>query len=97
MKSPLRPTTPVTSPATDDGTAGADVLTSVRGPSGACTCSRGVANAADTTAAVPCTGSRMLPGAGVPTVSPSLRSADDTWATSAALGPYSVANCDAVR
>ena len=44
----------------------------------------GVPSAAETTAAVPLTGNNVLPGAGVPTVSPSPRSAEETCATSAA-------------
>ncbi len=79
------------------GDLGDAVLTSARGPLGSCTDSSGVAKAADTTAAVPLTGSRLLPAPGVPTVSPSARSAEDTWSTSAALGPNSAAYSAEVR
>ncbi len=88
---PSRPTTAVTDPARAAGICGDAVLTSAFAWFGAWTDSSGVPNAAETTAAVPLTGSKMLPGSGVPTVSPSLRSTEDTCATSAALGP----NCDA--
>ena len=60
------------------------MLTTARGAFGVWTVSIGVANAADTVAAVPCTGRRSLPGSGEPTVSPSPRSADVTRATSSA-------------
>ena len=96
-KTPSRPTSPVTSPDTEEGTEGDDVLTTAWAWSGACTCSSGVAKAAETAAAVPPTGRRMLPCCGVPTARPSLRSADDTCATSPVLGPYVAANCDAER
>ena len=80
------------------GICGDAVFTMARADSsGARTDSSGVPSAADTTAAVPRTGSSVLPGSGVPTVRPSPRSADDTWATSAGLGPYSAANCADVR
>ena len=61
------------------------------------TCSRGVPKAADTVDAVPLTGSKMLPGSGVPTVRPSLRSVADTCAITDRVGPYTAANCDEVR
>ena len=87
----------MTAPAREAGTCGAAVLTSARASLGACTDSSGVPNAADTTAAVPLTGSKMLPGSGVPTVSPSARSVEDTCATSVALGPNAAAYCAGVR
>ena len=88
-KRPSRPTTPVTAPLKEAGTCGGAVLTMARADSpGACTDSSGVPSAAETTDAVPLTGNSVLPGAGVPTVSPSPRSAEDTWATSAGVGPY---------
>ncbi len=77
----------MTRPARSAGTCGVAVLTSARGAFGVCTASIGVPNAADTVAAVPWTGRRVLPGSGAPTVSPSLRNVEDTCATSAALGP----------
>ena len=97
VKRPSRPTTPVTSPVSDEGTCGDAVLTTARDPPEGCTCSRGVPKADDTTAAVPLTGSKMLPASGVPTVRPSLLSADDTCATVDGAGPYAAANCAGVR
>src|SRR5580704_9084765 len=47
-KTPSRPTSPVTSPDTEVGTEGDDVLTTAWAWSGACTCSSGVAKAAET-------------------------------------------------
>ena len=96
-KRPSRPTTAVTEPAREAGICGAAVLTITRPRFGGWTDASGVPNAADTTAAVPLTGSRMLPGSGVPTVSPSARSAEDTCATSVAVGPNSAVYCAAVR
>ena len=97
-KSPSRPTTPVTTPSREAGTCGEAVLTIARPDwPGACTDSSGVPSAAETTDAVPLTGKSELPGSGVPTVSPSLRRAEDTWATSAVVGPYCAAYCAAVR
>ena len=73
------------------------MLTIVRATSpGARTDSRGVPSAAETTDAVPLTGKRVLPGSGEPTVNPSVRSAEETWATSAGLGPYRAAYCAAL-
>ena len=94
---PSRPTTPVTAPLSDAGICGAAVLTTTRARSGAWTASSGVPNADETTAAGPLTGSRVLPAAGAPTVSPSPRSTADTCATSAAPGPNSAAYWAAVR
>ena len=97
-KRPSRPTTPVTTPFREAGTCGDAVLTMARADCpGACTDSSGVPSAAETTDAVPLTGNSVLPDSGVPTVSPSLRSAEDTWATSAGVGPYCAAYCAAVR
>ena len=77
LKSPSRPTTPVTTPSREAGTCGDAVLTMARADwPGACTDSSGVPSAAETTDAVPLTGNSVLPGSGVPTVSPSLRRAD---------------------
>ena len=91
-KRPSRPTTPVTTPFREAGTCGDAVLTMTRADSpGACTDSSGVPSAAETTDAVPLTGNSVLPDSGVPTVSPSLRSAEDTCATSAGVGPYCAA------
>ena len=88
LTSPSRPTTPVTTPAREAGICGGAVLTMARAASpGACTDSKGVPSAAETTDAVPLTGSNVLPGSGAPTVNPSLRKAEETWATSAELGP----------
>ena len=85
-------------PASDEGTCGDAVLTIAGADSpGACTDSNGVPSADETTAAVPLTGNNVLPGSGVPTVSPSPRSAAETCATSAAVGPYCAAYCAAVR
>ena len=75
---PSNPTTAVTDPARAAGICGDAVFTREGDSSGACTDSSGVEKAADTTAAVPLTGSRVLPGSGVPTVRPSARSADET-------------------
>ncbi len=95
---PSRPTTPVTTPSREAGICGDAVFTIARADSsGAWTVSSGVPSAPETTDAVPLTGNRVLPGSGAPTVNPSLRSAEDTWATSAGLGPYSAANCADVR
>ena len=95
-KRPSRPTTPVTAPFKEAGTCGAAVLTTTRADCpGARTDSSGVPSAAETTDAVPLTGSNVLPGSGAPTVSPSLRRAADTWATSAGVGPYWAAYCAA--
>ena len=88
-KRPSRPTTPVTTPVSEAGTCGDAVLTMARADSpGACTDSSGVPSAAETTEAVPLTGNNVLPGPGVPTVSPWPRSTEDTCATSAGAGPY---------
>ncbi len=90
--------TPVTAPLREVGTWGGAVFTMARADSsGAWTDSSGVPSAAETTDAVPRTGSRVLPGSGVPTISPSLRRTEDTCATSASLGPNSAANCGDVR
>src|SRR5580693_4895592 len=97
VKRPSMPTTPVTSPANDEGTCGDVVLTTAREPPAGCTCSRGVPKAVDTTAVVPLTGSKTLPSSGVPTVRPSLRNADDTCTTVDDAGPYAEANCAGVR
>ena len=94
---PSRPTTPVTTPARDAGTCGDAVFTSAFAWFGARTDSSGVPNAAETTAAVPLTGSNVLPGPGVPTASPWARRTEDTCATSAGLGPNSAAYWAAVR
>ena len=88
----------MTTPESEAGTWGVAVLTIARACCcGGCTDSNGVPKAADTTAAVPRTGSRLLPGSGVPTVSPSARRSSDTCATSVALGPNSAAYCAALR
>ena len=81
---PSRPTTPVTAPPTSAGICGAAVPTTALARVGACTVSSGVPNADETTAAGPLTGSRVLPAAGAPTVSPSLCSTEATCATSPA-------------
>ena len=94
---PSRPTTAVTAPAREAGTCGDAVFTIAGAWCGAWTDSSGVPNAADTPAAVPRTGSKMLPGSGVPTVSPSARSAEDTRATSASVGPNAAAYWAGVR
>src|ERR1700691_2775497 len=97
-KRPSRPNTPRTNPLKEAGTCGAAVLTMARADCpGARTDSSGVPSAAETTDAVPLTGNNELPGSGVPTVSPSLCRAEDTWATSAGVGPYCAAYCAAVR
>ena len=85
---PSRPITPVTAPPSAAGICGEAVLTMAWSVSpGACTDTKGVPSAADTTEAVPRTGSNVLPGSGVPTVRPSLRSVADTCATSDGSGP----------
>ena len=95
---PSSPATPVTEPARDAGICGDAVLTIALAASpGACTDSRGVPSAAETTETVPLTGSRVLPGPGEPTVNPSPRRAEVTWVTSAGLGPYSAAYWAALR
>ena len=91
-KRPLSPTTPLTTPASEAGTPSDEVLTTARAWLGACTLSSDVPKAADTADAVPVTGSRLLSGSRSPTSSPSLRSTDVTWATSADDGPYAAAN-----
>ena len=95
---PSRPITPVTAPLSEAGTCGEAVFTIARAESpGACTDTSGVPSAAETTEAVPRTGSSVLPGSGVPTVNPSLRRALVTSATSAGLGPYCAAYCAGVK
>ena len=93
----LRPTMPVMSCASTAGTSGADVFTLEVMPPGRRTASRGVPKTVDTVRAVPLTGSRSLPGAGVPTVRPWARRVALTCVTSAALGPNAEANCADVR
>ena len=66
-------------------------------PPGRRTDSSGVPKTADTVWAVPLTGSRSLPGVGVPTVRPWARRELLTCATSAALGPKAEANWADVR
>ncbi len=88
----------MTTPESAAGTWGVAVFTIARAACcGACTDSSGVPKAADTTAAVPRTGSRLLPGSGVPTVSPSAPRSADACATSVALGPNAAAYCAAPR
>ncbi len=87
----------MTAPAREAGTCGAAVFTIDLARCGTCTDSSGVAKAAETADAVPLTGSRVLPGAGAPTVSPSPRRTEETCATSAVLGPKAAANCAEVR
>ena len=87
----------MTAPANDAGIWGGAVLTRTRAWFGAWTVSSCVPNADETTPACPLTGSRVLPAAGAPTVSPSPRSTEDTCATSAGLGPNSAAYWAAVR
>ena len=94
---PFSPITAVTVPSRAAGIWGDAVLTNARAWSGACTASSGVENAEETAAAVPVTGNRMLPAAGVPTLRPSACSAEDTWATSDGDGPNSAANRADVR
>ena len=95
--SPFRPTTPVTSPDRLEGTEGADVFTRAGSSPGACTDSTEVPKAASTAATEPLTGSRTLPASGWPTLRPSPRSTEETWATSAADGPNSAAYWAGVR
>jgi len=97
MARPSKPTTPVTALRTAAGTSGACVLTSDPTPPGSLTRSSGVAKAEDTVLASPLTGSSTLPRSGACTWSPSARRAEVTSSTSAALGPYCAANCDALR
>ena len=65
---PSRPTTPVTMPAREAATCGVAVFTIDLARCGTCTDSSGVEKAAETADAGPLTGSRLLPGAGTPTV-----------------------------
>ncbi len=86
--SPSRPTTSVTTPAREAGICGDAVFTTARADSpGAWTVSSGVPSAAATTEAVPLTGNKLLPGSGVPTVSPTLRRTEDASSTASGLGP----------
>ncbi len=88
---------PVMSCASAAGISGAAVFTLEVMPPGRRTASRGVPKTVDTVRAVPLTGSRSLPGVGVPTVRPCARRELLTCATSAALGPKAEANCADVR
>ncbi len=78
----------MTTPASEAGTWGVAVFTIARAVAcGGCTDSSGVPKAADTTAAVPLTGSRVLPGSGVPTVRPSARRSSDDLRHLGRAGP----------
>ena len=69
------------------GICGPAVLTMEATLPGRRTDSSGVRKAAETVPALPLTGSRVLPGVGTPTCSPSARRVLLTCCTSAALGP----------
>ena len=75
----------------------ADVFTSAGSSPGACTDCIVVPKADSTAATEPLTGRRTLPSSGCPTVRPSARSTEETWATSPAEGPNSDANWAGVR
>ena len=83
--------------ATETGTSGADALSYPVLPEDRRYFEIGVAKADWTWATVPETGSDSPVDEGVPTVRPSLRSAEVTCAIVAGVGPKRCANCDGVR